>query len=219
MEKDIEKPVSQATLAKADNAAKVVPKKEIKAAGSPVSQKKSKSKVVTEVKAKARFIRIAPRKVRLVISQLPGLEVERALNYLRFVKKAAVLPVTKLLLSAIANAENNFKLDKKDLYIKKIIANDGPVLKRWQPRASGRATPIRKRTSHIELILGVKAGAKPKTTVKKEVGKEAKAEEVKIVKPQEVKKEALKIGGKSQKEEKGQRRKGFFRGIFQRKTG
>jgi large subunit ribosomal protein L22 len=179
---------------------------------------KKDKKVVTEVKASARFIHVAPRKVRLVIDELKGLEAVKALDYLKFVNKAAVRPVTKLINSAVANAENNFQLDKKDLYIKTITVNGGPVLKRWRPRAHGRSAPIRKRTSHIELILGVKAGAKLKAVNQKEAKKPEKSEEVKIVKPEEVKKERPKTLSKGP-QEKGKTDKGFFRGIFQRKTG
>lgn len=184
-----------------------------------IPAKKTDKKVITEVKAKAKFIRVSPKKVRLVINQLKGLEVEKALDYLKFINKAAVWPVTKLIKSALANAENNFALDKKDLYIKKIIANDGPVLKRWRPRAYGRSAAIRKRSSHIELILGVRPGAKLKAKPKKGVEiKEAKKEEIKIVKPEEVKKEAIKTSTKGSRD-KGKEKKGFFRSIFQRKTG
>ncbi len=146
-----------------------------------------KKKAITEVSAKARFIRISPRKVRLVIEALRGKSADGALDYLRFVRKAAVEPVTKLINSAIANAQNNVGLEKKDFYIKKIIANDGPVLKRWRPRAYGRSAPILKRTSHIELILGLKPGVKPTTVQKKTIveqkGKEEKNQAVKIVTP------------------------------------
>jgi len=179
---------------------------------------KKDKKAVTEIKASARFIHVAPRKVRLVINELKGLEAVKALEYLKFVNKAAVRPVTKLINSALANAENNFQLDKKDLYIKTITANDGPILKRWRPRAHGRSAPIRKRTSHIELILGVKAGAKHKAIAQKETKKSEEAEEVKILKPEEVKKEISKTLSKGP-QEKGKTDKGFFRGIFQRKTG
>jgi len=194
---------------------KLKPKAEIEE--KPKARKET-SKLISEVKAKANYIRVAPRKVRLVIDQLKGLEAEKALDYLKFVNKAATRPITKLLSSAVANAENNFKLDKKDLYIKKIIVNDGPVLKRFRPRAHGRSAAIRKRTSHIELILGVRPGSKQKIAVKKETFKGASAEEVKVIRPEEIKKEALKIAGKSS-EGKGKEKKGFIKGIFQRKTG
>jgi len=193
------------------------PKPKAEVAKKPKAGKET-AKLISEVKAKANYIRVAPRKVRLVVVQLKGLEAEKALGYLKFVNRAATRPVIKLLNSAIANAENNFKLDKKDLYIKQIIVNDGPVLKRFRPRAHGRSAAIRKRTSHVELILGVRPGAKQKAAVKKEAPKKDSAEEVKVVRPEEVKKEALKISGKGS-EEKGKEKKGFIKGIFQRKTG
>jgi hypothetical protein len=135
---------------------------------------------------------------------------------LRFTNKAAVGPIAKLLHSAIANAEHNFQIDKNDLFIKQMTANGGPALKRWMPKAHGRATTLRKQTSHIELVLGVKPGAKAKAIAKKDI----KSEDVKIVKPNEVKKEALKVGP-AKPEDKGgsDKDKGFLKGIFQRKTG
>ena len=199
---------------------RLVPKfKSVAKADKPRSKEdKAGRKMVTEVKAKARFIRISPKKARLVTNQLSGLGAEQSLDYLRFINKAAVRPITKLVDSAIANAENNFQLDKKDLYIKKIFVNDGPVLKRWHPRAHGRSAPIRKRTSHIELTLGVRPGAKLKAKPKKEgEKKEVKPEEVKVVKPEEVKKSA-KVSSKGP-EEKGQGKAGFLKNIFRRKTG
>jgi len=106
-----------------------------------------------EVKAKARFIRMSPRKIRLVVDVVRGLPVSQALTQLKFMKKHAALPVTKLLDSAIANAEHNFKMKKEHLFIKSITADGGPTLHRWTPRAHGRATAIRKRTTHISLVL------------------------------------------------------------------
>ncbi len=106
-----------------------------------------------EIKAKARFIRMSPRKVRLVIDLIRGMHVDKALTQLRFVNKLAVEPVSKLLNSAIANATNNFQLDANTLYIKSITADGGPTLHRSTPRAFGRATPIRKRTAHISIVL------------------------------------------------------------------
>jgi large subunit ribosomal protein L22 len=106
-----------------------------------------------EVIAKAKNIRMSPRKVRLVIDVIRGMDVARAQTQLRFLKKAAALPVLKLLNSAVANAEHNFRLRKEDLHVKTITADGGPVIKRWTPKAFGRAAPIRKRTSHITLVL------------------------------------------------------------------
>lgn len=106
-----------------------------------------------KVTATARFLRIAPRKVRLVIDTIRGKHVTEALRILKFVDKRAALPVEKLVRSAIANAENNFKLDKKNLMVTSITANEGPALKRFKPRAFGRAGMIRKRSSHISVVL------------------------------------------------------------------
>ncbi len=106
-----------------------------------------------EVRANARYIRMSPRKVRLVVDAVRGKHVDAAITQLRFLNKAAALPVLKLLQSAVANAEHNFKLDRGSLYVKAIAADGGPVLKRWRARAFGRAATIRKRTSHISVVL------------------------------------------------------------------
>ncbi len=111
-----------------------------------------------EVQAKARFIRQSPRKVRLVIDVIRGLQVHQAQTQLRFMKKVAALPVLKLLNSAIANAEHNFQLSADSLFVKTITADGGPVLHRWTPKAFGRAAPIRKRMSHISIVLASKDG-------------------------------------------------------------
>src|SRR5688572_4040344 len=122
-----------------------------------------------EVKAHTRHLRMSPRKVRLVVDAVRGMAVEPALAQLTFMSRAAARPVKKLLESAIANAEHNFKLDRDGLYIKAALVNQGPTLKRWRPRAMGAAAPILKRTSHITLVLESKTGAK-----KAEGKKEAK---------------------------------------------
>jgi large subunit ribosomal protein L22 len=107
-----------------------------------------------EVKAQLNNLRISPRKVRLVASLVRGMEANKALTQLNFIKKEASRPVAKLISSAIANAEHNFDLDKNNLFIKEVKVDGGAMLKRWMPKAHGRATPIRKRTSHISLTLG-----------------------------------------------------------------
>ena len=106
-----------------------------------------------EVRAHLRYLRIAPRKVRLVINLVRGMSVEQAIDQLSVLPKRSSLPVLKLLNSAVANAEHNFKLEKKNLRIKSIVANEGPKLKRWQPRAFGRASEILKRMTHITIVL------------------------------------------------------------------
>lgn len=111
---------------------------------------------------------MSPRKVRLVVDAVRGMAVEPALAQLSFMPRAAARPVKKLLESAIANAEHNFKLDRDGLFIKAALVNQGPTLKRWRPRAMGTAAPILKRTSHITLVLESKTGAKKKEAAKKE---------------------------------------------------
>lgn len=178
---------------------------------------KTVKKSIEEVKAAARFVPVSAKKARLIVNQIRGLSAQDAETYLNFANKAAVLPISKLLHSAIANAEHNFQIDKEDLFIKAITANGGPVLKRWMPKAHGRATTFRKQTSHIELTLGIKSGVKAKTSSKKD----SELEDAKIVKPQDIKKDALKVGSKKNDDEnKGDKdSKGFMKGMFQRKTG
>jgi large subunit ribosomal protein L22 len=106
------------------------------------------------MRASATHIRIAPRKVRTVVDTVRGKSVSQAMSILAFTRKKAALPVQKLLKSAVANAaENNGISDVDTLVIDRIMVDEGPTLKRYMPRARGRATPIRKRTSHIRIIL------------------------------------------------------------------
>lgn len=107
-----------------------------------------------QVKAKAKFIKMSPSKIRLAANLVKKMPVEKALSQLKFMNKLASVPVSKLIQSAIANAEHNFALDKNNLFVKELTVNEGPTLKRSMPRAHGRASAIRKRTSHINLILG-----------------------------------------------------------------
>ncbi|NIQ89630.1 MAG: 50S ribosomal protein L22 [Deltaproteobacteria bacterium] len=106
-----------------------------------------------EVRAVTRYVRIAPRKARLVTELIKGKPVEEALTILRFVPKKAARLVDKTLRSAVANAEQNPNIDVDTLYIKRIFVDGGPTMKRWRARAMGRATRIIKRTSHITVIL------------------------------------------------------------------
>src|SRR3989338_6951650 len=112
-----------------------------------------------EVKAYLRKLRMSPMKVRLVVNVVRGLSVEDARIQLQFSQRHAALPILKLLNSAVANAEHNFKLAAKDLYIKTIAVDGGATLKRWRPRAFGRAAPIRKRTSQVSIALDQRVGA------------------------------------------------------------
>jgi len=106
-----------------------------------------------EAKAIARYIRIAPRKAQLVVDLVRGKRVDEALAILKFTPKAAAQVIYKLIHSAAANAENNHDLDREKLFVAEIYANQGPTMKRFRPRAMGRATTIRKRTSHIGVVL------------------------------------------------------------------
>ena len=133
---------------------------------------------MTEVKAYLRYLRIAPRKTRLVANLVKGLSIDEAKAVLRVQKKRAAKPILKLLESAIANAKNNFKLNESDLYIKDIRVDQGPMLKRWMPRAMGRATMIQKKSSHISLVLSLKDRAK-ETSSKTERTHQAKKKEQK----------------------------------------
>ena len=103
--------------------------------------------------AKATYIRIAPRKVQIVLDLIRNQPVEKAMAILKYTPKAACEPLEKLLKSAIANAENNFNMDVSRLYVAYAHVAPGPILKRIQPRAQGRAYRINKRTSHITLVL------------------------------------------------------------------
>ena len=106
------------------------------------------------MKASATHIRISPRKVRMVVDTVRGKSVSQALSILGFTRKKAALPVQKLLKSAVANAvENDGISDVDALVIDRIMVDEGPTLKRFMPRARGRATPNRKRTSHIRIML------------------------------------------------------------------
>jgi len=106
-----------------------------------------------EVKAVTRYVRISPRKVRLVTELVKGKTAEEALSILKFLPKKAARLVSKTLQSAVANAEQNSNIDVDTLYIKRIFVDEGPSMKRWRARAMGRATRILKRTSHITVIL------------------------------------------------------------------
>jgi len=105
------------------------------------------------VQARARYIRSSPRKARLVGRELPGKTIDEARASLQFTTRGAAVPWLKLLESAVANAENNHELVAEDLKVQSAYVDEGPTLKRYRPRAQGRATPILKRTSHLTITL------------------------------------------------------------------
>ena len=158
-----------------------------------------------EVRAIARYVRMSPRKVRLVTNLIKGVRVDIARTQLNFLPKAAALVVLKLLNSAVANAVNNNHLDEKNLRIMSATTDGGPTLKRWRPRAMGRAAPIKKRTSHITIVLTEIVPSVPKEekkAVKAEAITESKkenVEEIKSTKPSSAKSQEAKTSAKSKK--------------------
>ena len=111
---------------------------------------------MTQAKAIARTVRIAPRKVRLVVDLIRGKQIGEAVAILRHTPKAASPVVEKVLKSAVANAEHNYELDINNLVVSEVFVDEGPTLKRFRPRAQGRASAINKRTSHITLVVSEK---------------------------------------------------------------
>jgi len=110
-----------------------------------------------KITASLNKFRMSPRKVRLVVDLVRGMDVGKAQAQLQFFGKKASKPVLKLLNSAVANAKNNFKLNETNLYISEIFVDEGPTLKRWRARAMGRSAPIKKRTSNVRIGLEEKA--------------------------------------------------------------
>lgn len=107
-------------------------------------------------KAIAKYVRISPRKVRQVVDLVRGKKVSDAFAILQFTPKAASEPIAKVIKSAVANAEHNYEMDTGELFVQEIYVDQGPTLKRIKPRAMGRADQIRKRTSHITVVVGEK---------------------------------------------------------------
>jgi large subunit ribosomal protein L22 len=106
-----------------------------------------------ETSAVAKFVRISPQKIRLIMDQVRGKRVDEALNMLSFAPQKGAPILKKLINSAIANAEQNSGVDVDTLFVKRVYADEGPTLKRFRPRAQGRATRIRKRSSHLTVVL------------------------------------------------------------------
>ena len=110
-----------------------------------------------EAFAHVKYVRMSPRKVKLVCDMIRGQDVKTAAAYLSQTSKAACEPMAKLLKSAVANAEHNHEMNAENLYVSTAIANPGPILKRGQPRAHGRMFRINKRTSHVTIAVTEKA--------------------------------------------------------------
>lgn len=176
-----------------------------------------------EIKASLNNLRMSPRKARLILDVVRGLPVQKALEQLQFLNKLAAEPILKLINSGIANAEHNFNLEKDNLYIKEIKADGGMTIKRWMPRAHGRATTIRKRSCHITLVLGelVASGKKEARKVKAEAP--VKLEQIVAdaekgaTKRKGASKKTTALGEQSKSETKTS--KGFATQSFNRKAG
>lgn len=153
------------------------------------------------VNAKLNKIRIAPRKIKLVTDFIEGLDVAEAMDQLNATVKTGVQPIQKLLLSAISNGENNFGIDRDNMYVYKINVGAGPALKRWMPKAFGRAGRILKRTSQIELILEERVEGKGRKS-KDQLEKEKKEREKKRIRQLAEQKEAEEKREEEKKEEK-----------------
>ena len=120
------------------------------------------------IEAHLNTLHISPRKVRVVVGMLPGLSVREAEHQLDRELRRAALPIRKLLLSAVSNAEHNFHAVPENLVVARVVVNEGKKLKRWMPRAQGRATPIWKRMSRVSLFLReVTPGVRAETSLKK----------------------------------------------------
>jgi ribosomal protein L22 len=157
------KPAAKKAAAKKEAAKKPAAKKP--AAKKPAAKKAAAKKTAAKkaaprepgerpvVRARASYVRIAPRKARLVADQVRGMPLEDALTTLRFSTRGAAQDIAKLINSAAANAENNHDLVADDLMVSDITVDEGPTLRRYRPRALGRATRINKRTSHIKVAL------------------------------------------------------------------
>jgi ribosomal protein L22 len=134
-------------------AGKAAPKKEAAKPAAKKAAPKKPERVAIMVRASSRYVRVAPRKARLVADQVRGLQIDKARALLQFSPRSAAQDIQKLIDSAAANAENNHDLIADEMRVAEITVDEGPTLKRFRPRALGRATPIHKRTSHISVAL------------------------------------------------------------------
>ncbi|MBU1167603.1 50S ribosomal protein L22 [Patescibacteria group bacterium] len=159
-------------------------------------------------------LHVAPRKARLVANLIRGLDVEEAKNQLHYLNKKSAPHFEKLLKSAIANAENNFSQVESNLFVAEVFVDEGPVFKRWQPRAFGRAFPILKKTCHVSLLLDEKEEGKKltKKTDKKETEADKAPKKAKTLK---------KAGSQGQDNQRGLGKKitGVKDKFFRRKSG
>ena len=153
-----------------------------------------------ETRAKLRYLRTSPQKVRLIVDMIRGMKLDVAVSQLELSTKHAARPVLKLLNSAVANAKHNDSLKEDTLVIKTAFVDGGPTLNRWIPRAHGRATPIHKRTSHVTIILEGEVDEKAVEKAEK-AEKTEKTEKATKLQSDEETKEATKEAAKEQSNE------------------
>jgi large subunit ribosomal protein L22 len=132
-----------------------------------VAENKTRHLPANAALAQARYVRMTPMKCRRVLDLVRGMRAQEALDVLRFQPQAASEPIGKVLASAVANAENNKQLDPRTLVISQAYVDEGPTLKRFRPRAQGRAYRIRKRTSHITVVVQAVPESAPRAPKKK----------------------------------------------------
>jgi len=142
-----------------------------------------------EVLSKGKFIRLSPKKARSVANLVRGKNANVALTALKLTPQKSSHEIAKVLKTAMANAENNFNLEKNDLIVSSIMIDNGPVLKRYRPRAKGAATSIKKRTSHITVIVSGEVLAKQSKKADKIDKTEIKENKIEVERPEFVKKE------------------------------
>ncbi len=179
-----------------------------------------------QIKAFGRFIHMSPRKLRLVADLVRKTRVDAALEQLRYSSKNAALPIAKVINSAIANAIHNFNLKKEDLFVKAITIDGGPVYKRMEPRAQGRGFIVRKRTSHINVILEARTHTNKKPRRSIFAARTAKAEIESTNKPDDEinegkadSKKGKPVTGPKSEQKIKQNLIGLKRRLFNRKSG
>jgi len=179
-----------------------------------------------KVKAKLKNLRVSPRKVRVSADIIRGCNIEDAIFRLDNTVKKSNEPIKKMLLGAVANAQNNFNLDRDSLIISDIQVGEGITMKRWMPRAYGRASEILKRSSHVYITLEGQEGA-TKSTKKKAVKKSVKEDKTEgsietVEKVEGEKSNTLKLNKRShykvEAKKKESREKGFSKTMFKRKS-
>lgn len=153
-----------------------------------------------QVKAKLNNLRISPRKVRLVADLVRGLDVDEALDQIGISYKRASSPMKKLISSAISNGENNLGIDRDNMYIESVLVDAGPSLKRWMPKAYGRASQILKRTTQIEITLAERVEGKGRKSQEELEEARKKRMEAKMKREKELRKEAEEKEASAKKE-------------------